>query len=1089
MYGLSAMLFATTVFARPLMTFDFDAENADEGWNHKNNTTIDVRPSEPQAGPGAMCFTIDPAEFAYGWIHHALPNVDLSTAVGVYGYYRAPVGAQGKLDMFICLGPVGEELSYFRGTVGELADSRGEWLEFYVPFNAMRHERGPVTSFRPSDLDSQDLLQFLASIENNRLTSIDLDSLAFVTTEEAVPLQKRVRQAQRARLLLSEDETSGAPHPRLLLTADRVPFYRAKAMAGDECQAAYERLLRFAEELLTDYNADDPLQPIYHFVETSVLEGIPWRVAFENHIVSCSYPLEVLGAAYQLTGDKRFGDHGARALVHAAHRLTTDEPFLERGFYYSRTFYVRALAFGYDWLHDRLSPEQRRAVQTTLLGFVLDIHEKSQSQGWGRRPLHRVWNWDPGLMGACGLGMLSLEGETRTAEKAIIFDCRRHLYDYLTLGIDGDGCGHEGPNYLGYGIGGGVEFIEVLRRQGRGDLFVETNYHLIPPWLIAETLPDGHRWNNLSDCGHEQSAYPVYMYACGRLAELAQDDPSCEGERLTFPSLLQPLDFLTQFAEIPGKRQLSYQALAALMGWVWRSGPGRIPPSEYDARHALAHVLLYQPPPVCNDPSKYLPLAMHFRGRGLVVSRTGFNPDDVHLAIEAGPHAAGHDQSDKGTFTLRAYGADLAIDSGYGNDGDPLKSSSSFGHNVVLIDGEGQPMRYHNQSSGHITGFHHSNLLDWIRVDAREAWSVRYDADWIPRPSSPVKRADRTFLFIRPVLGVPPYLVVYDDIVKDEQEHEYTWQWHIPSTMRFLASDSSIRAEPRPWEYPAFTSTPKAPHGCAMFSFTVPEAGRYVLYGLVRAGGEELGKSDSFFVTVDGGERLTWDIKTGASLGWDAVMNRGEERPHVFDLTAGSHTIRLEVREAQTEFFGWLVLPENEKPPQTTTLAAPAITVDEAVMGDPPFLRREAGTITGPNASMDVFFVRPKPGQVVTDWYETSREGFHPRLWYQVRATEPHFLTIMIPNRDGLQVTKVAEIPVDGGVGALIRWPTATDYIVFARDTAGVGPLRVVGSSAFVRTRNAQVVAWALLDGQHLSFDDQTLTAAPEPIVQVEGGR
>ena len=171
--------------------------------------------------------------------------------------------------------------------------------------------------------------------------------------------------------------------------------------------------------------------------------------------MAASWPLEALGAAYQLTGDARFGEHGAQALANAARRLTVEEPALDRGFYYTRTFYVRALAFGYDWLWDKLSAADRRAVKSTLLGFVTDIHEQSQTGGWGRRPLHRVWNWDPGLMGACGVGMLALEGETKLGEKGILFDCRRHLRDYLTLGVDADGCGHEGPNYLGYGIGAG----------------------------------------------------------------------------------------------------------------------------------------------------------------------------------------------------------------------------------------------------------------------------------------------------------------------------------------------------------------------------------------------------------------------------------------------------------------------------------------------------------------------------------------------------------------------------------------------------------------------------------------------------------
>ena len=1072
--------------AEPLYTFDFEADDAADGWRHKSNTAVGIRPPQPFHGRGAMRFTIDPTEFSYGWIHRGLPEVDLSDAAGIYGVYRAPRGVSGTLLLHLCLPSEGQEMSYFRADLGRLQDSDGRWIEFYAMLRGLRWDRGPIRQLRPEALAPQDLIQFLAGVESREPVPIDVDEVRFLTAEDAADVARRCAQAARERLLVPDDQASGPPHPRLFFTPERLPEYRAKAAAGDERQAAYERLLALAEELLDQYGADDPLAALFEFAETSDLEGVPFRGALEGQILNGSYPLEILGAAYQLTGDERFGAHGAKALAGAARRLTTDETFLSRGFYYSRTVYVRALAFGYDWLWDRLSPADRRVVRTTLLGFVKDIHERSQTDGWGRRPLHRVWNWDPGLMGACGVGMLALEGETRLAEQAILFDCRRHLRDYLTLGIDADGCGHEGPSYLGYGIGAGVEFVEALRQQGRGDLFTETNYHLIPPWLISETLPDGKRWNNLSDCGHGQRAWPVYLYACGRLAELAPGDPPRPAERWTSLELRQPLPYLHQFAEAPGPRQLSYTALAALMAWAWRQGPGRQDPSEYDARTALAHVLLYQPCAPVDDPATLLPLGLHFRGRGLVVSRTGFGPDDIHLAIEAGPHAAGHDQSDKGTFTFRAYGGDQAIDSGYGNDADPRKSASSHAHNVVLIDGEGQPMRYHNQSGGRITGFAHTDLLDWTRLDAREAWGVRYDGDWLPTRTTPVARAERTLIFVRPADGVPPYLVVHDDIAKDDRERAYTWQWHIPASMDFELGDGLWTAVPRPRGHDVLTSSPDVPAGSAAFRFRVPQAGRYVLYGLVRAGGPELGKSDSFFVTVDDGDRLLWDLKTGANLAWDPLTHRGEAEPRVFDLPAGDHTIRLEVREYQSELARWLILPADADPPldpDATPQGALSLDAADATMGDPPFERRPAGEIIGPKATLDAFAVHPTPGEVSTDWFLTSREGAHPRLQYTVRAVEPRFVVVLVPRREGVERPRVSPLTGPGGVGATVRWQAATDHLIFARDAATLGQLELTGSSAFVRVRDGAPDRWAALDASRLAFDGAELHRSEQPTV------
>ena len=153
------------VAAEPLYNHDFEAEDAADGWRHKSNTTVDVRPPEPLRGQGAMRFVIDPTEFSYGWIHHTLPDVDFGSVAGVHGFYRAAQGARGQLTMHFCLQTEGAELSYFRGDLGKLGESDGQWIEFHAALRELRYERGPIRTLRPAALNPEDLIQFIASVE------------------------------------------------------------------------------------------------------------------------------------------------------------------------------------------------------------------------------------------------------------------------------------------------------------------------------------------------------------------------------------------------------------------------------------------------------------------------------------------------------------------------------------------------------------------------------------------------------------------------------------------------------------------------------------------------------------------------------------------------------------------------------------------------------------------------------------------------------------------------------------------------------------------------------------------------------------
>jgi hypothetical protein len=77
------------------------------------------------------------------------------------------------------------------------------------------------------------------------------------------------------------------------------------------------------------------------------------------------------------------------------------------------------------------------------------------------------------------------------------------------------------------------------------------------------------------------------------------------------------------------------------------------------------------------------------------------------------------------------------------------------------------------------------------------------------------------------------------------------------------------------------------------YTFTLPAAGTYVIWGRVRAAS---GGDDSFWVSLDGGPFALWDIPVSSWV-WDQVNNRDVADPVLFSLAAGTHTLVVKQRE------------------------------------------------------------------------------------------------------------------------------------------------------------------------------------------------
>ena len=98
--------------------------------------------------------------------------------------------------------------------------------------------------------------------------------------------------------------------------------------------------------------------------------------------------------------------------------------------------------------------------------------------------------------------------------------------------------------------------------------------------------------------------------------------------------------------------------------------------------------------------------------------------------------------------------------------------------------------------------------------------------------------------------------------------------------------------------------------GYAEYDFTVPLTGYYQVWGREISND---GLSNSFYVSVDGGEEVVWNTTMGGynTWVWDPV-SEGDElggniEPVRFLLTEGEHTLRVKQREAGTKLDRLLI--------------------------------------------------------------------------------------------------------------------------------------------------------------------------------------
>lgn len=444
---------------------------------------------------------------------------------------------------------------------------------------------------------------------------------------------------------LKQALTQVAPqHPRLFFSGEQTAGLQAKITADPLLKAVFDRIQARAED-------DQKRNPIKREKVGKRLLGVS-RTCLER-VAYQAFTYRITGAEAYLRGAER------EMLAAAAFEDWNPSHFLDVA------EMTAALAIGYDWLFNELSPESRQTIRAAIIEKGLKTSLKG---GWW---VVTTNNWNQVCHGGLTMGALAvLEDAPKLAETIVaraIENVPRAMHEY-----EPDGVYPEGPSYWKYGTTYNVLLISALESAlgSNFGLADAPGFNKTPEFYLHATGPTG-LFFNFSDCGTRGGIAPAMHWFAAR-----RNDPTL---------LWHEKKTLALFTT--GEPGGSWDRLLPFL-LIW----GR-PIGEIKA-----------------------PAALHWKGGGrtpIAVHRSGWDPQATFLGIKGGSPSSNHAHMDTGSFVLDMAGVRWAVDLGaqnyhslesrgvnlWGKNQDSERWTvfrlSNFSHNTLVAGGQRQRVKGH----------------------------------------------------------------------------------------------------------------------------------------------------------------------------------------------------------------------------------------------------------------------------------------------------------------------------------------------------------------------------------------------------------
>lgn len=435
-------------------------------------------------------------------------------------------------------------------------------------------------------------------------------------------------------------------HPRLFFTADETAPLKAKIDSDPLLQAVYRYLEGSADALL-----DEP--PVKR-------EKVGRRLLGVSR--TCLQRVSYLAFAYRMTQNENYLRRAEEEMLAAAgfedwnpsHFLDVAEM-------------TAALAIGYDWLYDGLTPEARTAIKAAIIDKGLNT---SMNGGWWVTTAN---NWNQVCHGGLTLGALAvLEDEPELAQEIIeraIKNVPRAMREY-----EPDGVYPEGPSYWEYGTTYNVILISALESALESDFGLASSeaFMKTPEFYLHAVGPTG-LFFNFSDCGTRGGIAPALHWFAQR-----RNDP-----HLLWRERKELEDFAKQKPSSSGSGD---RTLAFLL--IWAGPIGEVP----------------------------TPRQLHWHGDGhtpVAMFRSAWDENATYAGIKGGSPSTNHAHMDTGSFVLDMEGVRWGLDLGsqgyhsleskgiglWGKNQDSERWTvfrlNNFSHNTLVVDGQLQQVKGH----------------------------------------------------------------------------------------------------------------------------------------------------------------------------------------------------------------------------------------------------------------------------------------------------------------------------------------------------------------------------------------------------------